>query len=123
MHVIQNVERKGYGLTAVWLAIVAIAGSVIYETTRAYNALCLTGGSGCLSEGTNTAIGSAGIAIAVIGAVAGVLSLVSAVESIAIMENTKKSYVALSILGATLILVSSGLVYLLIRNTAYSIFG
>lgn len=123
MSVIQKVERKGYGFTALLLAMFAALAAIGYDTTRAYNILCLSGGSGCLSESTNSAVSAVGVVLIVLGGIAAILGLLAAVESIANMEKTKKAYVALSILAITLIAVSSGLIYLVIRNTAYSIFG
>lgn len=118
----ERISKKGFGFTALWLAIVAAVCAVAYETARAYTTLCMYGGTGCLSEGANSAIGGIGTAIFILGAVMAILALIIAVEGIAEMESSKKPYVSLSIVALTLIAVSSGLIYLVISKTAYALF-
>lgn len=118
----ERIPKKGFGFTALWLAVVAAVCAVAYETARAYTTLCMYGGTGCLSESTNGAIGGIGTAIFILGAVMAILALIIAVEGIAEMEPSKKPYVALSIIALTLVAVSSGLIYLVISKTAYALF-
>lgn len=119
----ERISRKGYGFTALWLAVVAAVCAIAYETVRAYTTLCMYGGTGCLSESANNCIGGIGTAVFILGALLAILALLSAVESIAVMEKTKKAYVALSIIALTLISVSSGLIYMIVSKTAYAVFG
>ena len=119
----ERITKKGYGFTSVWCAVIAAVCAVGSETARAYVALCMYGGSGCLSKGANDTIGTLGTGFFVVGVVAAILTLLSAVESIAVEEKTKKPYVSLSLMALTITLFYSGLIYFVIYKTALAVFG
>ena len=89
------------------LATVALVGSVVLT---AYGIVCPTSSGVCLPSGINAFLSGASVFLLAAGTLLAILGILAAVESIAVKENTSKSYVALAILLVSAIGIS-GTVY------------
>lgn len=87
-----------YGRKAINLAVLAAVLFIISTVLTAYGIVCPTSDGICLPSSINTILSVAAVLLLIGGALLSIAGMLFAVESIAVMEKTLKSYVALAVL-------------------------
>jgi hypothetical protein len=87
-----------YGKKAMICAILAAIAFIISAVLTAYGIVCPTSDGVCLPRTINSVLSGTSVFLLTAGTLLTVLGILAAVESIAVMEKTRKPYVALSLL-------------------------
>ena len=87
-----------YGRKAMIYSLLAAIAFILSAVRTAYGIVCPTSASICLPATINAILSGTAVFLLVVGTLSTIAAILYAVESIAVMEKTSKSYVALAVL-------------------------
>lgn len=111
-----------YGKKAVIFAVLAAASFIISTVFAVYGMVCPTSSGICLPDSINAILSGTAVFLLTAAVLLSIAGTLYAVESVAVMEKTTKSYIALAILLVSVLGMSGDIFRFLILKAVGIVF-